>query len=1027
MKTFKQAIRLLAVMAVGFGLLAVFFTQLNLMAKAAPVDQLNVDATGVYTTLQTTNKQPADTSTITTSSTAWRYKTTFGVTEEPYIIDSTHHDAPFGITVDGSDNVWVTELDGGRVLKFNSSGVYQSMLGRTGIKRDFGPYLVQPVATAVDSSGNGWVTDRETHRVKKYDSAGAVLLTLGEVWTSGDDNAHFNWPHGAAIDSSDNVYIADRNNHRVQIFDSSGVYLATIGESGVSGADDAHFDGPVHIAIDNSDQLYVADRQNERVQVFDVSNPAAVMYVGTLGTTGAAGSDNAHFNGPFGVTAVNGKIYVADLGNDRVQIFNAATYAYLATIGGTEGAGNNQFQSAIDVAVDSNGTIYVADVGNNRVQVFNSSYAYVRTMGVAGVPYVTDDNHYYQPFHVDATMDGGWLVAEQFGHRVIKLNADGSQAWTIGETGIPGDDQTHFNLPHDVAEHSNRVVFITDAANHRLMRFDPYGSYLGEWGGYGTGDYQYNWPTAVAFAPNGDILVVDANNQRVQVYDFNFFYKTTLGVTGVSGSDNAHFSNPLDVAVDANGSIYVADVDNHRVQVFNSSYIYQKTIGITGDCGIDLDNAHLCGPHGLDFDAQGRLYVVDTWHQRVQIFDPAGNYLSSIGNNYGGQPGQFRSPSGVAVSASGQVLVSDTENHRLQLFEPYENTWGQVNANGFGNGNNGFITALEVWGDSLFAGASNWEEGGSVWWYDTSVPTWTQVSEPGFSATYTNTNGAVIDLAVFNNYLYASTGWSENVGQLWRSSNGTSWMPVSTDGLGNSNNIALTGFGEYNGYLYLGTNNNTDGAEIWRSQTGNPGEWSRVFTGGGDNVNNHIANSFLEFDGYFYVSCENDDQGMTIWRTSNGTTWTQVNSDGFGDADNTLAGGLAEFNGYLYIGTRNDITGAQLWRSSNGTTWEQVIGEGFGDLNNVKIETAVMFANALYVATENNETGMEVWRSGDGVHFVQVNQDGFSGRNTGTLWSSGTAVYQNNLYMGTSNWDDGGGSIWMTPPSYDAFLPMIVK
>ena len=97
------------------------------------------------------------------------------------------------------------------------------------------------------------------------------------------------------------------------------------------------------------------------------------MYVGTLGTTGAAGSDNTHFSWPYGVTAVNGKIYVADLGNNRVQIFNAATYAYLATIGGTEGTGSKQLQSPIDVAVDSSGTIYVTDIGNERVQVFNSS------------------------------------------------------------------------------------------------------------------------------------------------------------------------------------------------------------------------------------------------------------------------------------------------------------------------------------------------------------------------------------------------------------------------------------------------------------------------------------------------------------------------------------------------------------------------------------------------------------------------------------------------------------------------------
>ncbi|MCB0033221.1 MAG: SMP-30/gluconolactonase/LRE family protein, partial [Anaerolineales bacterium] len=827
------------------------------------------------------------------------------------------------------------------------------------------------------------------------------------------------------IDSSNNLYIADRNNHRIQIFNNSGVYMATLGETGVAASDNTHFDQPVHLRIYNN-TLYVADAYNHRVQIFDITDPLAIVYVDTIGTSGEPGDDNAHFNGSFGVFADANKIYVADTWNNRIQIFDATTYAYLFTIGGTQGTENSQFQYPVDVAVDSSGMIYVADIGNERVQVFDSSYIYTRTMGVTGIPYETDENHYYLPFHGDATQDGGWLITEKDGHRVIKINADGTQAWAIGEAGIPGDDETHFYQPHGVAERGNKVIYVTDTANHRLVRYAPDGSYLSEWGGFGTGDYQFNWPTSVALGQFSDILVVDTNNQRVQIYDLNFFYKGTLGVTGESGNDNIHFNNPLDVAVDADGRIYVADEGNNRVQVFDSNYVYQKTIGVTGICGNDI--IHLCGPHALDFDAEGRLYVADSWNQRVQIFDTTGEYLDTIGGQWGGQPAQFRSPFGVAVSATGQVLISDSENHRLQIFEPFEDKWTATNTYGFGNANNGVVMALEIWNESLFATAANWEEGGSVWRYEAPSSNWVQVSEPGFSNTYTQTNSAVIDLAVFNEQLYASTGWSgtSQPGQLWRSSNGTSWNPVVVDGFGNPNNRALTGFGLFNGYLYLGTNNEVEGAEIWRSQTGDSGEWTKVFTSGGENVNNHIANSFLEFEGYFYVSFENDDEGVTIWRTANGLDWTQVNTAGFGDAANGLAGGLGEFGGYLYIGTRNDMTGAQLWRSDDGVNWQQVVGNGFGDLNNIKIDATITFNNALYVVTENNNTGLEVWRTQDGVDFVQVNRDGFDGTNTATLWSSGTTVYHNQLYIGTTNWsEDAGGGVWVILPTYDLFLPFI--
>ena len=110
---------------------------------------------------------------------ALQYKATWGVTEEPYLIDTGHHNGPNGVMVDAGDNLWVTESNGSRVLMFDSSGVYQQMLGRTGIARDWGIYLVEPVAAAVDSSGNAWVSDRGSSQVKKYDSGGSYMMQLG--------------------------------------------------------------------------------------------------------------------------------------------------------------------------------------------------------------------------------------------------------------------------------------------------------------------------------------------------------------------------------------------------------------------------------------------------------------------------------------------------------------------------------------------------------------------------------------------------------------------------------------------------------------------------------------------------------------------------------------------------------------------------------------------------------------------------------------------------------------------------------
>ncbi|MBL0268184.1 MAG: hypothetical protein IPP99_05875 [Chitinophagaceae bacterium] len=90
--------------------------------------------------------------------------------------------------------------------------------------------------------------------------------------------------------------------------------------------------GLQHIAIYGT-MLYVADGGNNRVQIFDISTPTAPVYSATLGVAGVSGTDNAHFSRPVGVAVSVNYIYVADQYNDRVQIFSRFTHAYITTIG----------------------------------------------------------------------------------------------------------------------------------------------------------------------------------------------------------------------------------------------------------------------------------------------------------------------------------------------------------------------------------------------------------------------------------------------------------------------------------------------------------------------------------------------------------------------------------------------------------------------------------------------------------------------------------------------------------------------
>lgn len=960
---------------------------------------------------------------------SFRYMQTLGTTEVPYLADTTHLNYPWGLGVAGNA-VWIGEFWGGRALKFTNDGTFVSSIGQAE-SRDYEGYYIGEIAdVTVDSASNTWLSN--SSQALKFDSSGAYVSTLGEGW--GTDNEHFQYVVSIAFDSVGNIYVSDGTtwwggsdpgNHRIQIFSSSGAYLNTIGMTGSAGTANNRFHGPRHIAI-YGNTLYVADSGNHRVQLFDVSNPLSPTYVATIGVAGQSGSDNSHLGSPSSVAADTSYIYVADTWNSRVQIFNRATRAYVATIGGTQGAGNYQFFGPSDVAVDAAGNIYVADFVNTRVQQFNSSRTYMRTYGTTGVPYLTDGYHYNSPSGVAAAADGSLYITEDSGHRLIKLNAAGQLEWTVGAAGVKGDwnhANDRLNNPADVALDASGRVLVADRWNGRLQIFNADGSYYATLSQAGSDQRGFNCPGGVGVAPNGDIYVANTCSHVVDIFDRHWRYQATLGTVDQAGTDNAHFDKPEDVAVDSRGFIYVTDKNNQRVQVFDVNRAYVRTIGVTGEDGRDF--SHLGGPDGLFVDGTDRLYVADSWNNRIQVFDANGAYLTTIGGSWGVRTGQFKGPSGVAVDPNGDVLVVDTNNHRVQKFSPGVPGWVQTNVNGFGDRTNGNIHTLTPFAGKLYAGTYNSASYGAQLWTMDTANNWTPAITAGFGITR---NIGINHLVVFGNQLYAGVRNDQAGASVYRTSDGSHWNPVVTAGFGDPANTGVYQLAEFNGQLYAGTSSWTagHGGEIWRSPSGNNGTWQRVVSGGFDNPNNHIMRSSEVHNGYLYFGTENVDTstygsttGGIIIRTSAGGSgsWSKVTLDGLGDVNNFAISGLASFNGFLYASTaRWDTSGIQVWRCQSCDSpgsWQNVVNDGFGDPYNWGLSTLHVFNGSLYLVIGNGRTGIEVWRTstGNSGDWIRVSAGGFGDSNNSSPYYNNVTTFNSRLYIGTQN-NANGPEIW---------------
>jgi hypothetical protein len=954
--------------------------------------------------------------------TSFRYLRQFGVTEEPYLADGSHLNQPNGIFIDASDHLYVTEERGSRVLKFDVSGptpddTSSLTIGAAGLAYGHEGYLYEAHDVAVRSiDSHIWTANNPS--VKEFDASGNFLRSIPAVnpWESGDDNEHFNNPFGIRFGAGGYLYVSDHFNHRIQVYDVTTdppTHIATIGTTGQPQSDNTGFNRPFEIAFDSLGRLYVVDFANNRVQRCTSSNPWTAWTCTTFfGETGVPGSDLTHMGWAVGLGIDSAdNIFLADGSNGRVLKCN--TSGICAVFVASGGGDNTTFSFLVDVEADSSGDVYIVDEHNHRVQKFNSAGVYQATIGVSHVPYLTNATRMNNPWGVAVAPDGSIYYTENTGYRLVKLNAAGVKQWSVGQAGVFGNDNGHFDrLEGNPAVGAAGRLHVPDTGNNRVQIFNPNGTYFDTLGtGGGQGDYQFNCPAGVAINPtNGDIVVADKCNNRVQVFTSGQVYKATLGVTAQAGSDNYHFAAPWGVAVDASGDIYVADFDNFRVQkcaLIPGSYTCSTFAGAGTDYNGDFSHVR---PVSVAVGSDGLVYVADDWGSRVQVYSPLGEYLTTIGGNWGPGAGDMRWTRGVAVDTAGNVYVSDPGfGQRIQKFARGYPNWVQTNINGFGNRWNLGIWSMATFNNRLYAATRN--DGGSQLWRSINGKTWYPVTGAGIG----NSQGIVTMLA-FNGYLYA--GSDEGGVQLYRSADGRTWEWTTPDGLDASTNGGFSRLGVHANKLYVGTWTDpaVHGAEIWRSATGGSSEWTQVVADGFGDSNNNGVPTFHSFGGYLYAGTYNPVTGGELWRTAAGGagTWNQVNTDGFGDPDNDGISALAGFGGYLYAATAYG-SATEIWRCQvcDGSDWTQVVGDGFGDPENDGRTALEPLNDYLYVVVGNRtDDGLGVWRTRNGTTWQQVASKGFGTRsNEDTKWDGATIAFNGQLYVGTSNFANGG-QIW---------------
>ncbi len=173
---------------------------------------------------------------------------------------------------------------------------------------------------------------------------------------------------GLFVDISDTLYCSMHNNHQVvkRWMNDNATTLTTVAGTGTNGSTSDTLQYPYGIFVDINFDLYVADWGNNRIQLF----PS-----GQLSATTIAGNTSANttitLNGPTGVVLdADNYLYIVDNLNNRIVASGPANFRCLVGCSGTSGSASDQLNGPRALSFDSYGNMFVVDEINNRTQKF---------------------------------------------------------------------------------------------------------------------------------------------------------------------------------------------------------------------------------------------------------------------------------------------------------------------------------------------------------------------------------------------------------------------------------------------------------------------------------------------------------------------------------------------------------------------------------------------------------------------------------------------------------------------------------
>jgi len=440
-----------------------------------------------------------------------------------------------------------------------------------------------------------------------------------EIIGKGGGPSNLIFPTGIFL-KNNKLYISNYYGHTISIYDlNSNKWY----EFGCYGEENGKFINPNAIVIGDNKKIYIADTNNSRIQVFDENGNFLFTF----------GKDK--MTSPIDLFIYNENIYISDYDNSKIYIYDL-NGNYLSEYG-KKGDKNGEFNGPIGIYIDLNGNIFVCDSLNKRVQIFDKNFNFIKNIIISGRPsdvfvdnniiYISD----YYDFKIYSYSQLGNVKLKEY-----KINTDA--------------DWYFYKAPVSIYVTQEHNIFFSVPWENRVDLFSQEGNFIKSYGD-SVRDYCFLYPTSISISNDEKIFIVDNMNNSVLIFDINKNFKSKI---------NYNFEHPNGVTIDENGNIYIISKYTGEIVSYDKNLILRFKIE-------NFSNDSFLFPSDL-YVYKDKLYIVDSYNDRIVIFSTDGNFIKTFGQ-YGKGFYEFDFPTSIFVDKNENIFILDNGNKRIMVYD----------------------------------------------------------------------------------------------------------------------------------------------------------------------------------------------------------------------------------------------------------------------------------------------------------------------------------------------------------------------